>query len=585
MHDALNVRVYFHHIPKTAGTSLREYLLARVGEHNVAPLLRYGTMRDAMREYSRFAVIAGHLQVLPGDTLPDDRTSITLLRDPVDRALSAFYFLRNTYTGGRRNPAAAHADLPTWLASRSREEAIDSLNGHLAFLWPLGSTISIKPGLHERVVAAKRALDAFDVIGLQSSMAETFAIVAWKLGWTPPDDMLHFNRTTGRTSLSDLSPSIARELEGLLAPDIEILEYASSLFEAQRLKALRAAALSNALRGSGVASGTTSSIASPDVTAANAAAIAAQARPAPGPETNTAAVDIWRTDVRIESVTVRGEISEAVHLQVGEPAVLTVRIVAERPVSDLNIGFSIRDDIDSLMFATNMRALGERIAVSPGRYHATFRTQNALGLGRYWISVTLHEGDSYIDGCLDNVERACSFEVVDRLSEYFEGRVRLHVEAAVRPTGEGGSVDVTPLDTPGHEKFVLLATRNPTLSEFSARLEPTVLPPRIARATEAMLKLRIANTGRANWGAYGKCAVFVSYHWYDESGLCVDFDGLRTSLPRDIGGGEEIELPCFLRAPERAGRMRLVWTLVQEGVAWFNDRNPSACCEWPVEVA
>src|SRR4029077_8355467 len=85
--ERVDSRIYFHHIPKTAGTSLRDFLSATVGAANVAPMLRSGRLLEALRDYAGFAVITGHLEVLPGDALPTDRVSVTLLREPVDRVL------------------------------------------------------------------------------------------------------------------------------------------------------------------------------------------------------------------------------------------------------------------------------------------------------------------------------------------------------------------------------------------------------------------------------------------------------------------------------------------------------------------
>jgi len=177
--------------------SLRDYLVARLGERNVAPALRSGRMRDALREYDRFAAIAGHLDVDLGDRLPDDRITVTLLRDPIDRVASAFYFERNVYDAGRRGGERRERDLDAWLAALGTAAEL-SLNAHLVALWPLAWVSAKVPSLDERVAAAKRALDAFDVVGLQSSMPESIVLLAARAGLVPPDVTPHANRTPGR---------------------------------------------------------------------------------------------------------------------------------------------------------------------------------------------------------------------------------------------------------------------------------------------------------------------------------------------------------------------------------------------------
>jgi hypothetical protein len=71
----------------------------------------------------------------------------------------------------------------------------------------------------------------------------------------------------------------------------------------------------------------------------------------------------------------------------------------------------------------------------------------------------------------------------------------------------------------------------------------------------------------------GRNAVNFSYHWLDRKRQVVVFDGLRTRLPRDLNPGESVTLSAAIRAPEKPGVYLLHLTLVQEGVAWFSDRD------------
>ena len=60
---------------------------------------------------------------------------------------------------------------------------------------------------------------------------------------------------------------------------------------------------------------------------------------------------------------------------------------------------------------------------------------------------------------------------------------------------------------------------------------------------------------------------------------------MRTNLPHDVRPGERVEVRCVLRAPETQGRMTLVWTLVQEQVAWFNEKNRKSLHASEIEIA
>ena len=78
-------------------------------------------------------------------------------------------------------------------------------------------------------------------------------------------------------------------------------------------------------------------------------------------------------------------------------------------------------------------------------------------------------------------------------------------------------------------------------------------------------------------------AVNLSYHWLNRKGETLVLDGLRTPLPRDLKPGESINLKAAIQAPAKPGRYILEVTLVQEGEAWFPDRN-GAKLALPVNV-
>ena len=60
-------------------------------------------------------------------------------------------------------------------------------------------------------------------------------------------------------------------------------------------------------------------------------------------------------------------------------------------------------------------------------------------------------------------------------------------------------------------------------------------------------------------------------------GECVDYDGLRTTLSSSgLMGGCTQELEVKINTPSVPGFYLLEITLVQEGVAWFDDHG--FCC-------
>jgi phosphoglycerol transferase MdoB-like AlkP superfamily enzyme len=95
--------------------------------------------------------------------------------------------------------------------------------------------------------------------------------------------------------------------------------------------------------------------------------------------------------------------------------------------------------------------------------------------------------------------------------------------------------------------------------------------PRIlAAGAEVCVKLELGNEGRRVWRADGSFA--VSYHWLDQDGTIVDWEGRRTRFPRQVGPGDTVEIDALLVAPQHPGSYRLQWDVVEEGVCWFSQR-------------
>lgn len=88
--------------------------------------------------------------------------------------------------------------------------------------------------------------------------------------------------------------------------------------------------------------------------------------------------------------------------------------------------------------------------------------------------------------------------------------------------------------------------------------------------TATGLGVAIRNTGRNTWGS----DVRLSYHVYKTNGELVNYDGVRTSLPRNVGaGGDYITFGANFTYPSAPGDYIIKWDLVHEGVTWFSSQS------------
>jgi hypothetical protein len=93
---------------------------------------------------------------------------------------------------------------------------------------------------------------------------------------------------------------------------------------------------------------------------------------------------------------------------------------------------------------------------------------------------------------------------------------------------------------------------------------------RVEAGTLQTITVTVENAGSAPWRTRGaEEGIFVSYHWLDERGNPIVWDGLRTALDRVVEPGETLRREAAVRAPIPPGRYRLAVDLVEEHRFWI----------------
>lgn len=133
----------------------------------------------------------------------------------------------------------------------------------------------------------------------------------------------------------------------------------------------------------------------------------------------------------------------------------------------------------------------------------------------------------------------------------------------------------------------LAESRPKRLSHFGQILRPLFRIQAVRPGQQVKIPVRITNPTSEIWSANGDgtgtLAVHLSYHWVDFAGRVVVYDGSRTSLPRDLRPGETVAVEARVASPTTPGRYRLDFSMVQEGVAWF-DAASGGASQLAVEV-
>jgi len=115
----------------------------------------------------------------------------------------------------------------------------------------------------------------------------------------------------------------------------------------------------------------------------------------------------------------------------------------------------------------------------------------------------------------------------------------------------------------------------PTVS-LRARLDGQL--PSVADVDQIFIvNCRATNLGDAIFVSAPPNPVQFCYRWFDAAGAAVSAgQWIHTNLPHALPPGESIEAAIRIAAPHVPGSYTLAVTLLQEGVAWFDDLTPAS---------
>ena len=95
--------------------------------------------------------------------------------------------------------------------------------------------------------------------------------------------------------------------------------------------------------------------------------------------------------------------------------------------------------------------------------------------------------------------------------------------------------------------------------------------PTLRAGALSVARVELENAGTATWVPDGPQRVCVGYHFLDELGNPIVWDGLWTRLPGTIEPGQSAEAQVNVRAPLGRGRYRLAFDLVADNRFWFSE--------------
>ena len=227
---------FLTHIPKTAGTSLRKAVFdAHLDSKQIH---RFTGVRDALQSKADFDLLKGHypygIHWLYGIRSP---RYFVMLRDPVDRAVSHYYFIQSCDTDSYQHPRLSDVqsrDLPALY------EVPEYQNMQTRFIaglhWQLiGRRISLNNVFGKLALQqAKRNLRKhYEAFGLKERFSDSVELFGKQVGVPVKLPERKHKKTPGRPTVDDLSDDVVHQLRTSNELDIALYTYAVRLFDSQ----------------------------------------------------------------------------------------------------------------------------------------------------------------------------------------------------------------------------------------------------------------------------------------------------------------------------------------------------------------
>jgi len=223
----------FLHLPKTAGTTLAHILARQYGDAAVLRLYD-STDGEELATYptahlDTFRVIMGHFSFGAHRFLAAQPPYVTVLREPISRVASHYYFVRRSPTHYLYE-AARRLSLSEFVLACGSEEPNNDQTRLLA--GDERVTGPIRSGQHLLAAAKQHLREHFVVTGLTEEFDRSILLMKRALGWKAPPFYAREN-VSRRRAAPTLPTETLRVVVEHNRLDLDLYQYARELFDAQ----------------------------------------------------------------------------------------------------------------------------------------------------------------------------------------------------------------------------------------------------------------------------------------------------------------------------------------------------------------
>src|ERR1700676_1588511 len=390
-------RTIFCHIRKTGGTTLHRIFQNAVGAADVSPGHGSEQYSKALRRWEARKVISQHVWFAPGENLSNERVNLTVLREPIDRCVSNYFYVRAQDPAFRADAPERCLSLSEFAFSESPHAKAEMRNHQTKLLAPMGLPLGLSsPSDDQLLCAAKLSLEQFDFVGITERLEETVDLVCFVTDMAAVPTIPKERATASRLSVDDIPAEVRRKLMDDNQLDEELYAYAFARFKALRRKCfiflldLKQNAPTTNLPDALVVSNTVGHNQQPPPSSLDGQFLRSVRR-------------FGTREIEIAEVTLSGSISlGSPEFISGENLSIKLRCRSSIEHNDVTVGLHIHDVEGRLVYGTNIWHLGKSIQVfADSTFDVVFQFQISMGTGRYLVGASVHTGNSHLDRCFD----------------------------------------------------------------------------------------------------------------------------------------------------------------------------------------
>ncbi|WP_107670704.1 sulfotransferase family 2 domain-containing protein [Cyanothece sp. BG0011] len=232
----MNTTILFEHVPKTAGSTFQKILYSHYSSDRIFKVYPNASGKNGKKyieefqnksseERGSFDLILGHGAFEAYEYVVGNCICITILRNPIERVISHYYYVRSTPTNKDFEKAK---DMDLCEYAISLKELKNTYTRRFSQL----THDEMNKNPEQALFLAKQNLKKyFSVIGLTERFDETILLVMRKLEWNRLPFYLSANVTSNRLKQNDIPEDQLQVIQEINKLDIDLYNCVSQWFQ------------------------------------------------------------------------------------------------------------------------------------------------------------------------------------------------------------------------------------------------------------------------------------------------------------------------------------------------------------------